>query len=178
MLSAAQHVHHLETLRKNVLDLVHSSHPILNKLTQYYLQQTSKQIRPLLILLFSQATNGLGKDWWLKLWEATHSGGGGCQHELDIPFSLPDILTDHNPLFPQYSETFQDNFIMVYDSSQAQRRPYHCKEKPSPPSLPTTPTLDLSTDILPTQVHLALIAEMVHTASLLHDDVIDASALQ
>ena len=178
MLSAAQHVHYLETLRKKIVDLAHSTHPILNKITRYYLQQPSKQIRPLLILLFSQATNGLGKYWRLKLWEATHSGGGGCQHELNIPLSPPDILTDHNPLFPQHSETFQDNFFIVYDSSRAQRRPYHRKEKPSPPSLPTTPTLDLSVDILPTQFYLALIAEMVHTASLLHDDVIDASALR
>ena len=169
---------HLELLRKNLLDLIHSSHPVLDKITKHYFQQPSKQIRPLLILLFPQATNGLGKDWQLKLWESTHSGGGGCQDELDIPFSPPDILTDYNPRFPQYTERFQDTCVMVYDSSLVQRRPYPCKEKPPPILLPITPTSHSFTYILPTQLRLALIAEIVHTASLLHDDVLDASALR
>jgi len=47
-----------------------------------------------------------------------------------------------------------------------------------PPSLQTTPTLHPSTDILPTQFRLAIITEMIHTGSLLHDDVLDASALR
>jgi len=165
----------LEVLRKNLLDLVHSHHPVLDKITKHYFQQPSKQIRPLLILLFSQATNGLGKDWQLKLWESTHSGGGGCQDELDIPFSPPDILTDYNPRFPQYTERFQDTFVMVYDNSRVQRRP---KQKPQATLPPTTPTLHPSTYILPTQLRLALIVEITHTASLLHDDVLDASTLR
>ena len=165
----------LEVLRRNLLDLVHSSHPVLDKITKHYFQQPSKQIRPLLILLFSQATNSLGKDWQLKLWESTHSGGGGCQDELDIPFSPPDILTDYNPRFPQYTERFQDTFVMVYDNSRVQRRP---KQKPQATLPPTTPTLHPSTYILPTQLRLALIVEITHTASLLHDDVLDASTLR
>ena len=169
---------HLEGLQKILADLVHSSHPILDKPIRYYLQQPSKHIRPLLILLFSQATNGLGKDWGLKLWESTHPGGGGCQHELDIPFSPPDILTDYNPRFPQYTKTFQDTFVMVYDRSRVQRRPYPRKEKPPPTILQTTPTLRPSGDVLPTQFRLALISEIVHNASILHDDVLDTSALR
>ena len=170
--------HSLPRVQKIIFDLVQSSQPVLDKPTHYYFQQPSKHIRPLLILLFSQATNGLGKDWQLKLWESTHSGGGGCQHELDIPFSPPDILTDYNPRFPQHTETFNDTFVMVYDRSRVQRRPYPRKEKPPLTTLPTTPTLHPSTDILPTQFRLASIAEMVHTASLIHDDILDASALR
>ena len=170
--------HSLPRIQKIILDLVQSSQPVLDKPTHYYFQQPSKFIRPLLILLFSQATNGLGKDWELKLWESTHSGGGGCQHELDIPFSPPDILTDYNPRFPQHTETFNDTFVMVYDRSRVQRRPYPRKEKPPLTTLPTTPTLHPATDVLPTQFRLALIVEMVHTASLLHDDLLDASALR
>ena len=59
-----------------MLDLVDSDYPILSEVTQYYLQQPSKLIRPLLVFLFSQATNGLEKDWKLKLWELAHPGGG------------------------------------------------------------------------------------------------------
>jgi len=123
-----------------------------------------------------QATNGLGKDWQLKLWELTHPGGGGCQDELDIPLSPPDILMDYNPQFPQYTERFKESSVMTFGASRLQRKFHPCNEKP--PWLQTTPTLHSSVDILPTQFHLAIIVEMVHTGSLLHDDVLDASALR
>ena len=67
---------------------------------------------------------------------------------------------------------------MVYDRSRTRRRPYPRKEKPPPTALPTTPTLHPPTDILSTQLRLTLIVEIVHAASLLHDDVLDASALR
>jgi len=167
---------HLKALRKTIFNLVDSSHPILSKVSQYYLQQPSKYIRPLLVFLFSQATNGLGKDWQLKLWESTHPGGGGCQDELDIPLSPPDIVMDYNPQFPRYTKRFNDNPFMTYGASRLQMKPYPHNEKPA--SLQTTPTLHPSTDILPTQGRLAIITEMIHTASLLHDDILDASALR
>jgi len=166
----------LEALHKTMLDLVDSDCPILSQVTQYYLQQPSKLIRPLLVFLFSQATNGLGKDWKLKLWESTHPGGGGCQDELDIPLSPPDVLMDYNPQFPQYTERFKEKFVTTFGASRLQKKFHPRNEKP--PSLQTTPTLDPSTDILPTQFRLAMIAEMIHTGSLLHDDVLDASALR
>lgn len=47
---------------------------------------------------------------------------------------------------------------------------------PSAPPLSRTPeTIDPSLDILPSQRRLAEITELIHTASLLHDDVIDHS---
>ena len=167
---------HLEALRKTMLDLVDSDYPILSEVTQYYLQQPSKLIRPLLVFLFSQATNGLGKDWQLKLQESTHPGGGGCQDELDIPLSPPDILMEYNPQFPQYTEKFKENSVMTFGASQLERKFHPRNEKP--PSLQTTPTLHPPTDILPAQFRLAMITEMIHTGSLLHDDVLDASALR
>ena len=116
-----------------------------------------------------------GKRLALKLWELTHPGGGGCQDELNIPLSPPDALMDYNPQFPQYTERFKENLVMMYGASRLQRKFHPRNEKP--PWLQTTPTLHPSTDILPTQFRLAIITEMIHTGSLLHDDVLDASAL-
>ena len=120
---------HLEALRKTMLDLVDSDYPILSQVTQYYLKQPPKLIRPLLIFLFSQATNGLGKDWQLKLWESTHPGGGGCEDELDIPLAPPDILMDYNPQFPQYTKRFEENFVMTFGASRLQRKFHPRNEK-------------------------------------------------
>jgi hexaprenyl-diphosphate synthase len=49
----------------------------------------------------------------------------------------------------------------------------------SPPTLlPQLPPSSLTNTLLPTQLRLAQIVELLHTASLLHDDVIDGSALR
>ena len=74
-----------------------SSGVVLLDIIGYYFQQPYKYIRPLLALLFSLATNGIGKDWDLKLWESTHQGAGGREDELDVPFSPTDILADYSP---------------------------------------------------------------------------------
>jgi len=87
---------HLEALCKTMLNLVDSdyfSHTILSS-TTFQTDTTPRSI------FFSQATNGLGRDWPLKLWEST-------QDELDIPLSPPDILMDYNPQFPQYTQRFK-----------------------------------------------------------------------
>ena len=130
-------------------------------------------IQPLLVFLFSQATDGLGKDWQLKLWESTHPGGGGCQDELGIPLLPLDALMDYNP---QFMERFKEKFVMMFGASRLQRKFHPRNEKPR--WLQTTPTLHPSTDILPTQFCLAIITEMIDTRSLLHDDVLDAAALR
>ena len=43
-----------------------SSVPLLTTMSQYYMLQPSKRLRPCLILLMCQATNGLGSDWMVK----------------------------------------------------------------------------------------------------------------
>jgi len=46
------------------------------------------------MLLFSQATNGLGGDWDRKFWEAHNAGAGGREEELDKSLTRPDVLND------------------------------------------------------------------------------------
>ena len=151
----------LETIRSDILNLVDSSSPVLTDIARYYFHQPSKQIRPLLVLLISQATNGLGRDWQLKMWEST-------QDELDTPFSPAEILTDGNL---RYTARYQD--LIGNGSCFLQRpHPHNAKSSISPPTLYTPMT------VLPMQYRLAEIMEITHVASLLHDDVIDASALR
>lgn len=149
-----------------------SGHPALAEIANYYFLHPSKQVRPVIVLLLSQATNGLGSNWQQKLWEAEREGAGGRASELDLPLSRPDVLNDWNPNMPGKTSTFSDVKFMLQPPTQ---------HRPPVPTFNETlsafpPSLHHS--ILPTQRRLAQIVEMLHTASLLHDDVIDESALR
>ncbi|EKM61466.1 uncharacterized protein PHACADRAFT_168921 [Phanerochaete carnosa HHB-10118-sp] len=61
------------------------------------------------------------------------------------------------------------------------RPPRPPRQHPIPPpqaAAAAIPTLSTSPTLLPTQIRLAQIVEMIHVASLLHDDVIDRSPLR
>jgi hexaprenyl-diphosphate synthase len=165
----------LSQVRLSVLSLIESGHPTLNKVTGYYFQLPSKQIRPLIVFLFSRATNGLGQDWEVKLREATCTDTGFGKERLDNPLSHPNVLNDWNPCMPEFTASFMlERSTRVYES--------HCLivpvQQPTAATTITKPTLFSPTYILPTQMRLAEIVEMIHTASLLHDDVIDVSSLR
>ncbi len=160
----------LNQLRETLLSLLGSSHPSLTDIAQYYFLHPSKQLRPLLVLLFSKATNGLGSGWREKQWAAECEGSGGRGEELDRPLNRSEVLNDWNPNMPDHTTSFSTSFSL---------RP------PSPPHTRLTPpiftediTPTLTSTLLPTQMRLAQIVEMIHVASLLHDDVIDKSPLR
>ncbi|KAF8898042.1 isoprenoid synthase domain-containing protein [Gymnopilus junonius] len=136
----------LAELRTSLLSMLGSGHPAISEITKYYFRHPSKQVRPIIVLLLAQATNGLGGDWSRKLWEAECEHAGGRADELDRPWTRPDLHRHSKPT------TFSE------------------------PSSSSSSTL--AHTVLPTQIRLAQIVEMMHTASLLHDDVIDASALR
>lgn len=110
----------LSLLTDNIKKLLGSGHPVLNTISTYYFGKQGKHIRPLLVLLVSQATN-LRKP----------------QNEIDINGSTSPNLRD--------SITFEAQ-------------------------------IENSSSVLQSQRRLAEITEMIHTASLLHDDVIDVSS--
>ena len=171
----------LQHLRETLLDLLGSSHPSLTEIAKYYFLHPSKQLRPLLVLLFAQATNGLGAGWQLKKWAAECEGAGGRAEELDRPLTRADVLNDWNPSMPDHTASFQSAFSLLPP------RPPHEPPQPPPELLlpsPSAPASSLAPAVaapgvlLPTQVRLAQIVEMIHVASLLHDDVIDKSPLR
>lgn len=161
----------LTHLRETLLTLLGSSHPGLSEIAKYYFLHPSKQLRPLLVLLFARATNGLGQGWEIKHWAAECEGAGGRTEELDRPLTRPDVLNDWNPSMPDSMTSFESVFPLQSP------KPYHLPPTP-PVSIHHTSSLVSSPILLPTQMRLAQIVEMIHVASLLHDDVIDKSPLR
>ncbi|KAF8131625.1 isoprenoid synthase domain-containing protein [Boletus edulis] len=150
-------------IRSSLLSLLHSSDSSLSEpIASYYFHHPSKQLRSLLVLLFSRATNGLGTHFPHKLWFAEHSRLS--TEQLDAPLSRPDVLSDYNPSMPDHAASFQSPFDLRLP-------PTHTF--PSPQF-----SLCADTTHLPIQLRLAQIVEMMHIASLLHDGVSNKSDLR
>ncbi|KAG8683064.1 coq1 putative hexaprenyl diphosphate synthase, partial [Ceratobasidium sp. 394] len=82
----------LERLREDLLNLVPSSQPELTSVARYYFESAGKHLRPALVLLFAQATNGLASGWNEKCSLTVNSDPAA----IDRPLSPPDVLTDFN----------------------------------------------------------------------------------
>ncbi len=154
-----------------------AGHPAITRSSQYYFQHTRRsRCGPLIVLLMAQATNGLGARWVAKRIEAEQLTAEryGADAGLDWPLTRPDVLNDWNPNQPRETARFSPTFSVQPPRGAARR---HRVSQP-PVDTPSAPEPALAHAVLPTQIRLAQIVEMMHTASLLHDDVIDASALR
>ncbi|CEH18293.1 Geranylgeranyl pyrophosphate synthase/Polyprenyl synthetase [Ceraceosorus bombacis] len=180
----------LSSLRANVSTLLGSGHPALDTIAKYYFQAEGKHIRPLIVLLMARATNGLSPKWGELVLKA-HSqrdslrslsaGGEGVEIEhsmgIDEPLSPREVLNDFNP----HMESVEGGGA---DRSGATAAESHTAPSFDAPQAPDSKSelhrlaVESNTSILPTQRRLAEITEMIHVASLLHDDVIDASSLR
>ncbi|KAJ5110935.1 Terpenoid synthase [Penicillium argentinense] len=128
----------LKFMSKNIRQLLGSGHPALDNVAKYYTRSEGKHMRPLLVLLMSQATAIDPR----KL-PADQSPN---KKPVDSPLSSFSILDDSNPDFnPLVSKSTESHQYNVSGDE----------------------------NILPSQRRLAEITELIHTASLLHDDVID-----
>lgn len=153
-------------LRDNVSSLLGSSHPTLDTIAKYYFQAEGKHVRPMIVLLMSQATNGQSplyreiRDRELDKEQQRREGKG---LGIDEPINDEDILQDENPSLVKRTTDFLKNPLAALSSS--------------PNSTPSSSSSSSSAlDILPTQRRLAEITELIHVASLLHDDVIDVAS--
>lgn len=150
----------LSQLRGNLLTLLGSAHPGLKDLAQCYFLDPTKLVRSLVILLFARATNGLGKGWEAMEWNAAREAASGRTEEFEQPLTRGDVLHYWNPSMPDHAESFDSIFPLQTPA------PFpHSFQAPSsnPPS--TRPYL------LPTQIRVAQIVEMIQVASMLHDEV-------
>jgi len=131
----------LSSLNSNVQKLLGSGHPALDTIAKYYFQAEGKHVRPLIVLLLSQATNGLAPGFEERMrMELAGQKQGDASRGINDPLEsrADEILEDYNPDTPS-----------------------------TPPAI---------SKVLPSQRRLAEITEMIHVASLLHDDVIDVAA--
>jgi hexaprenyl-diphosphate synthase len=159
-------------LRENVSSLLGSSHPTLDTIAKYYFQAEGKHVRPMIVLLMSQATNGSSplfaeiRDRELEK-ERLRKEGKGLG--IDEPINEEDILQDENPSLVKRTTDFLKNPLSAFSSSSS-------ASSSSSSSLSSSSSSPSSLDILPTQRRLAEITELIHVASLLHDDVIDVAS--
>ena len=151
-------------LKSSLFSMLGSSHPSLDTVAKYYFHAEGKHLRPLLVLLMAQATNGLAESGWQGAVEEARRRG------VDDSLSEGGVLNDWNPeiMGPEGPTAYASPFTIGGSS----RKPI-----PDTPRIPSLEETE-SPAILPTQRRLASITEMIHVASLLHDDVIDTSELR
>ncbi|CAK7201936.1 coq1 putative hexaprenyl diphosphate synthase [Sporothrix eucalyptigena] len=144
----------------DVRKLLGSGHPSLDRAAKYYTQAEGKHMRPLIVLLMSRATYLCPKapqlqPVYAQQQQQTLQASAG----VDVSISPLNVLSDFNPSLSSSSQ---------FPNSQP--------TTPSSTSSSTASAEETSIpEILPSQRRLAEITELIHTASLLHDDVIDHS---
>ncbi|GAA5901233.1 hypothetical protein JCM8208_002314 [Rhodotorula glutinis] len=155
----------LGSLRHNITSLLGSKHPALDTIAKYYFQAEGKHVRPMVVLLMSQATNGLSPRWTdveLRERGREQDRREGKGRGVDEPLEQEDVLNDDNPSMMQRAKDLLSNPLSILSSSPS-----------TSASSPSSSSADSSLNLLPTQRRLAEITELIHVASLLHDDVID-----
>ncbi|CAI5755644.1 unnamed protein product [Candida verbasci] len=153
--------HEMSNLAKSIANLIGSGHPTLNRVSSYYFEAEGKNVRPLIVLLLSKALskipieqrNRISIDKY-DVTEQSHIKGTPTNISSIAGKSVDDSLSPLAILHGINPKVILDPLSKPMDK---------------------LPEFDILNGILPKQRRLAEIVEMIHTASLLHDDVIDLS---
>ncbi|KAJ1964366.1 coq1 putative hexaprenyl diphosphate synthase [Dipsacomyces acuminosporus] len=142
----------LSFITDNLSRLLESGHPMLNTVSRYYFSASGKHIRPLLVMLIAQATS-----------IATKRSG-----KASMLVDSEDAQIDYSLIDRAVSRNIQSDL-----ESQHVNQLIENATKDGHGGRPYSPHVKDGLTILPTHRRLAEITEMIHTSSLLHDDVID-----
>lgn len=152
--------HEMSNLAKLIAGLIGSGHPTLNRVSSYYFEAEGKNVRPLIVLLLSKCL--------LKI---------PLQERNRIQIDDYDVSNQ-----PKFAGTPSEKSIAgksINDSITPLSILHGINPRvildPLSKPMDNLPEFDAVNGILPKQRRLAEIVEMIHTASLLHDDVIDLS---
>lgn len=164
----------LNHLRSCLISLLGSTHPGLSEIAEYYFFDSKKQLRASVALLVAKATNGSGQGWHKKQWAATREASSNLGEQLNQPLQAPDVLYEPNPNMTDDAASFSDVFRLRRPNAH-QSFP-SCSPPPSPLDFSVPSNVFPPSLLLPTQMRLAQIAEMIHVASLLHDHISPSTA--
>lgn len=148
-------------LAKHIAQLIGSGHPVLNRVASYYFEAEGKNVRPLIVLLLSKALAKIPENERTRIIIDQYDVNDQPEFKgtpKAFSFAGANPLQSITPL--NILHGINPNIIL------------------NPLSRPMIDqdayvNLDKKNGILPKQRRLAEITEMIHTASLLHDDVID-----
>lgn len=150
-------------LAKHISQLIGSGHPVLNKVAAYYFEAEGKNVRPLIVLLLSKALAAIPESERTRI--AIDKYDVNTQEEFKgtpkaFSFAGQNPLDSISPL--RVLHGINPNIVLNPLSSAMQDQAAY-------------EAIDRANGVLPKQRRLAEITEMIHTASLLHDDVIDGA---
>lgn len=161
----------MKTLTNNIILLIGSGNPMLNKVTRYYVETEGKKVRPLLVLLLSRALSAIP-----------------LEQRDNVKIDDKDYVRSSDKIDKDY---FNNNKEMTNEMNKDYRNILKAKPvenfssldvlnginpfNPLTKKITILPEMDFDEErgIYPKQRRLAEVVEMIHTASLLHDDVID-----
>lgn len=150
----------MNMLVKNIANMITSGHPTLNRATSYYFETEGKRVRPLIVLLLSRALSSIP-----------------IEERDNIKIDYKDF-----PVHPVTADIREKILASEPVESFSPLSILHGINTLNPltqaATPPPEPGFDRERGILPKQRRLAEIVEMIHTASLLHDDVIDYSDMR